>query len=180
MIGNVNKVDIFFLVGSLCNNQYNTWLLGDIESLFVCTTSCFARETLSSFLATPMCHSPLIFPLARLRTINQSYLYLSALGSSWQSFYSVVQHKVVVLAAEYLKEKNNHFFIKFFVTTFCQQRVDYFFYSIKFFSLFSKVVFKCVHCTKFSHLTSPLQVCKNNFFQSNIYLRQPFSTMYCY
>lgn len=105
MIGNVNKVDVFFLVGSLCNNQYNTWLLGDIESLFVCTTPCLACETLSSFLPTPMCHSPLIFPWARLCTINQSYLYLSALGSSWQSFYSVVQHKVVILAAEHLKKK---------------------------------------------------------------------------
>ena len=34
----VNKFDFFLLVGCLCNKQNNTWLLGDIEFLLMCST----------------------------------------------------------------------------------------------------------------------------------------------
>lgn len=44
MNGNMNKVDIFWLVGCLCNKQDNTWLLGDMESLCLYPTQYLTWE----------------------------------------------------------------------------------------------------------------------------------------
>lgn len=44
MNGNMNKVDILWLVGCLCNKQDNTWLLGDMESLCLYPTQYLTWE----------------------------------------------------------------------------------------------------------------------------------------